>query len=279
MSFLRAFLFLSFAFTAAWGPAASAQTITCGTSQVFTGTGSAATGLWRNAFTSNGVSYDLFASVTARTQARTSFFRCTDSGGIQVPTVSLRDNNNDPGAENNRLSVRFQIREAGTTTPVALPQVVFQMNDLDLTNGTLEVFALDIGDNYCFTSGGQIAVSEVPPQTLFSGTVNNPTDAVQVNFSNRTEFNFEVRSNDDGERHYKLSATDTSNLFDCLLPPRGRHRLWQHRPVRLGPVRSVGRLYLHARPRLLRHRDLRRDLGASQLRAHQHLRQRPHRDR
>jgi hypothetical protein len=217
MSFLRAFLFLSFAFTAAWGPAASAQTITCGTSQVFTGTGSAATGLWRNAFTSNGVSYDLFASVTARTQARTSFFRCTDSGGIQVPTVSLRDNNNDPGAENNRLSVRFQIREAGTTTPVALPQVVFQMNDLDLTNGTLEVFALDIGDNYCFTSGGQIAVSEVPPQTLFSGTVNNPTDAVQVNFSNRTEFNFEVRSNDDGERHYKLSATDTSNLFDTCV--------------------------------------------------------------
>jgi len=104
--------------------------------------------------------------------------------------------------------VRYEVREAGTTIPVALPQIIFEMRDLDGPN--LEVFILDEADNFCFESGGSHAVTTAGGFTNFAGLVNNPADGVQVNFSNRLEFRFQARSiGTDGIRHFKLSSTDS----------------------------------------------------------------------
>ena len=196
-------------------PAAQAQ-ITCGTAQTFAGVGDSATATWSNALTSNGITYDLFARVISRTQARQTTFTCTNSDGLSVPTLSVADDVNDPGTENNIVQVRFEIRDAGTTTPVALPQLVFQMNDLD--GPDLEIFALADSDNYCFESGGSHTVTTNNGQTSFAGTVDNPSDAVQVNFSNRTSFDFVARViGSNSTRFFKLSATDASNLFDTCV--------------------------------------------------------------
>ena len=208
----RAAALVSALLFAAWSPAAAAQ-ITCGTSQVFTGRGLTATGLFRNAITSNGVQYDLFGEVTALNQARRTLFVCTNDQGISVPTVQVEDNVNDPGTENNIATVRYEVREAGTTIPVALPQIIFEMRDLDGPN--LEVFILDEADNFCFESGGSHAVTTAGGFTNFAGLVNNPADGVQVNFSNRLEFRFQARSiGTDGIRHFKLSSTDSTNLYN-----------------------------------------------------------------
>ena len=197
-------------------PQAQAQ-ITCGTNQTYAGSAATATATWEDAVTSDGVQYDLYAEITTVQDADESRFGCT--GNDNVPTLIIEDNGSND-TDVNIATARFEIREAGTTTAVALPQVIFQMNDVDgRTNGSeLEVFILADGDNYCYASSeSQVEVTEVGNTVEFAGIVNNPSDPIQVNFSNRLEFAFTARTTSDGERHFRLSATDSGSLLDACV--------------------------------------------------------------